>query len=162
MADGQLAVVAVDPIEIANSLASIRNELPTLVEAVCVLLLVVESIDTCPGLSASVSLLELMDGNRANRRNEIYDFIRGLNNAGVTTLLTSEAPEARRTPRGMVLSRLLPMPSSTSTVNRTTSARPGWGVERQPLPDATHSREFPRGGSVYQHVNLCYHHFPGQ
>lgn len=108
MADGQLAVVAVDPIEIANSLASIRNELPTLVEAVCVL------------------LLELIAGNRANQRNEIYDFIRGLNNAGVTTLLTSEASEARRTPRGMVLSRLLPMPSSTSTVNRTTSARPGW------------------------------------
>ncbi|RZV12260.1 hypothetical protein BDK88_1156 [Natrinema hispanicum] len=132
MADGQLAVVAVDPIEIADCLASIRNELPTLVEAVSVSRLVVgsvatsSSIDTYPGLSASVSSLELMDGNRANWRNEIYDFIRGLKNAGLTTLLTSEATEARRTPRGMVSSRISPMPSSTSTVSRTTSARPGW------------------------------------
>ncbi|MEF8758124.1 MAG: ATPase domain-containing protein, partial [Halobacteriales archaeon] len=41
----------------------------------------------------SVSLLEMMYENRARRRNEIYDFTRSLKDAGVTTLLISEASE---------------------------------------------------------------------
>ncbi len=79
-AAGQLAVVDVDPIEMANSLASIRNELPSLVEEFGASRFVLDS----------VSLLEMMYENRADRRNEIYDFARSLKEAGVTALLTSE------------------------------------------------------------------------
>jgi len=72
VADGQLAVVDVDPIEMANSLASIRNELPALVE----------EFDASRLVLDSVSLLEMMYEDRAKRRNEIYDFARSLKGQG--------------------------------------------------------------------------------
>jgi KaiC domain protein len=80
---GQLAVVDLDPVEMANSLTSIRSELPALVAEFGASRLVLDS----------VSLLEMMYDDQATRRTEIYDFTRSLEEAGVTTLLTSEASE---------------------------------------------------------------------
>jgi len=81
--NGQLAVVDLDPIEMVNSLRSIRSELPDLVDAFGASRLVLDS----------VSLLEMMYDDQATRRNEIYDFTGSLKRAGVTTMLTSEASE---------------------------------------------------------------------
>ena len=80
---GDLAVVDIDPIEMSNSLQNIRSELPGLVREFGATRLVLDS----------VSLLEMMYEDRARRRNEIYDFTRSLKDAGVTTLLISEASE---------------------------------------------------------------------
>ncbi|MFB6219019.1 MAG: KaiC domain-containing protein [Halobacteriaceae archaeon] len=80
---GQLAVVDFDPVEMVNSLENVRAELPDLVEEFGASRLVLDS----------VSLLEMMYDSQARRRTEIYDFTRGLEDAGVTTLLTSEADE---------------------------------------------------------------------
>ena len=77
--DGRLAIVDIDPIEMANSLASIRTELPALVEEFGASRLVLDS----------VSLLEMMYDDQATRRNEVYDFTESLKDAGVTALLTS-------------------------------------------------------------------------
>ena len=82
-ANGQLAVVDLDPVEMANSLRSIRSELPDLVDEFGASRLVLDS----------VSLLEMMYDDQATRRNEIYDFTGSLKRAGVTTMLTSEASE---------------------------------------------------------------------
>jgi KaiC domain protein len=81
--NGQLAVVDLDPVEMANSLRSIRSELPDLVDEFGASRLVLDS----------VSLLEMMYDDQATRRNEIYDFTGSLKRAGVTTMLTSEASE---------------------------------------------------------------------
>ncbi|MFB6068935.1 MAG: KaiC domain-containing protein, partial [Halobacterium sp.] len=81
--EGNLAVVDIDPIEMANSLTSIRNELPRLVEEFGASRLVLDS----------VSLLEMMYDDQSKRRTEIYDFTKSLKEAGVTTMLTSEASE---------------------------------------------------------------------
>ncbi|MFB6121329.1 MAG: KaiC domain-containing protein [Halobacteriaceae archaeon] len=81
VAEGNLAVVDLDPIEMANSLASIRTELPALIDDFGATRLVLDS----------VSLLEMMYDDQASRRTEIYDFTRSLKQAGVTTFLTSEA-----------------------------------------------------------------------
>ncbi|MFT4890639.1 MAG: KaiC domain protein [Halobacteriales archaeon] len=80
---GDLAVVDIDPIEMSNSLQNIRSELPGLVRDFGASRLALDS----------VSLLEMMYEDRARRRNEIYDFTRSLEDAGVTTLLLSEASE---------------------------------------------------------------------
>jgi len=80
---GDLAIVDIDPVEMANSLTSIRNELPSLVDEFGASRLVLDS----------VSLLEMMYDDQATRRTEIYDFTKGLQEAGVTTMLTSEASE---------------------------------------------------------------------
>ena len=84
--DGDLALIDLDPIEMSTSLRSIRGDLPRLVREFGGTRLVLDS----------VSLLEMMYENNARRRNEIYDFTRGLKDAGITTLLTSEA--SSRTP----------------------------------------------------------------
>ncbi|MFB6254142.1 MAG: KaiC domain-containing protein [Halobacteriaceae archaeon] len=78
-----LAVIEIDPIEMANSLQSIRNELPGLIREFNADRLVLDS----------VSLLEMMYDDQGARRTEIYDFTESLKQAGVTTLLTSEASE---------------------------------------------------------------------
>ncbi|MFB6185395.1 MAG: KaiC domain-containing protein, partial [Halobacteriaceae archaeon] len=78
-----LVVIEIDPIEMANSLQSIRNELPGLISEFNAERLVLDS----------VSLLEMMYDDQGTRRTEIYDFTESLKQAGVTTLLTSEASE---------------------------------------------------------------------
>ena len=81
--DDLLAVVDLDPIEMANSLASIRTDLPRLVNEFDAERLVLDS----------VSLLEMMYDEQAERRTEVFDFTKSLKEAGVTTMLTSEASE---------------------------------------------------------------------
>jgi len=76
-------VVAIDPIEMANSLASIRNDLTRLIA----------EFDADRLVLDSVSLLEMMYDHPAKRRSEVFGFTRSLKEAGVTTLLTSEANE---------------------------------------------------------------------
>ena len=83
VADGQLVIVDLDPIEMANSLTSIRNDLPRLVSAFGAERLVLDS----------VSLLEMMYDEQSRRRTEVFDFTKSLKRAGVTTMLTSEASD---------------------------------------------------------------------
>ncbi len=78
---GNLVIVSIDPAEMANSLASIRNELTELIGASDVERVVLDS----------VSLLEMMYDSPVERRSEVRDFTQSLKQAGVTTLLTSEA-----------------------------------------------------------------------
>ncbi|MFW5950179.1 MAG: KaiC domain-containing protein [archaeon] len=81
--DGQLSIVDLDPVEMANSLRNIRGEFPGLVRKFGADRLVLDS----------VSLLEMMYDDPARRRTEVFDFTRSLKDAGVTTMLTSEANE---------------------------------------------------------------------
>jgi KaiC domain protein len=150
--DGRLTVVDLDPIEMANSLSSIRSELPELVRDFGASRLVLDS----------VSLLEMMYQGQATRRNEIYDFTRSLKGAGVTTMLTSEAnddnPYASR--HGIIeyltdAVFVLRYVRSTDDFIETRLA-----VEIQKIRDANHSREIKpyditdKGISVYQQANL--------
>lgn len=82
----RLAIVDIDPIEMANSLASIRGDLPRLIE----------DFDADRLVLDSVSLLEMMYDDPANRRTEVFDFTKSLKEAGVTTMLTSEASESNQ------------------------------------------------------------------
>ena len=81
--DDQLAIVDLDPVEMANSLDNIRGELPQLIREFDAERLVLDS----------VSLLEMMYDDQSKRRTEVFDFTRSLKAAGVTTMLTSEASE---------------------------------------------------------------------
>ncbi|UWG48823.1 RecA-superfamily ATPase implicated in signal transduction [Halanaeroarchaeum sp. HSR-CO] len=150
-ADGDLAVIDLDPVEMANSLTSIRNELPRLVESFGASRLVLDS----------VSLLEMMYDDQATRRTEIYDFARALKNAGVTTMLTSEAdtdnPFASRygiieylTDAVFVLRHVRPEDFRETRL----------AIEIQKIRDANHSRETKpyeitdTGISVYRQANI--------
>lgn len=82
-AEDDLAIVDLDPVEMANSLDNIRGELPQLIREFDAERLVLDS----------VSLLEMMYDDQAKRRTEVFDFTRSLKEAGVTTMLTSEASE---------------------------------------------------------------------
>ncbi|USZ70323.1 KaiC domain-containing protein [Natronosalvus halobius] len=148
---GQLAVVGVDPIEMANSLTSIRNDLPRLIEDFGASRLVLDS----------VSLLEMMYEERAKRRNEIYDFTRSLKEAGVTAMLTSEVSET-----SPYASRYGIVEYLTDAVFVLQYVRPDdfretrLAIEIQKIRDANHSREKKpyeitgEGLSVYQQANL--------
>jgi KaiC domain protein len=81
--EDMLAVVDLDPVEMANSLDNIRGELPQLIR----------DFDAERIVLDSVSLLEMMYDDQAKRRTEVFDFTRSLKDAGVTTMLTSEAAE---------------------------------------------------------------------
>ncbi len=151
VAQGQLAVVDVDPIEMANSLASIRNELPTLVEEFGASRLVLDS----------VSLLEMMYEDRAKRRNEIYDFGRSLKEAGVTALLTSEvSPETPYASRYGIVEYLTDAVFVLQYVRPDDFRETRLAIEIQKIRDANHSREkkpyeiTSEGISVYQQANL--------
>ena len=82
--DDELAVLDIDPIEMANSLDNIQAELPALIEEFGAERLVLDS----------VSLLEMMYDDQAKRRTEVFDFTRSLKQIGVTTFVTSEASES--------------------------------------------------------------------
>jgi len=82
-AEDNLAVVDLNPVEMANSLDNIRGELPDLVA----------EFDADRFVLDSVSLLEMMYDDPARRRTEVFDFTQSLKKAGVTTILTSEADE---------------------------------------------------------------------
>jgi len=151
VADGQLAVVDIDPVEMANSLASIRNELPRLIEEFGATRLVLDS----------VSLLEMMYDDRAIRRNEIYDFTKSLKRAGITTLMTSEASEDNAyASRHGIVEYLTDAVFVLQYVRPSDFRETRLAVEIQKIRDANHSRETKpyeitnEGLSVYRQANI--------
>jgi KaiC domain protein len=150
--EGSLAVIDLDPIEMANSLTSIRNDLPRLVEEFGATRLVLDS----------VSLLEMMYDEQATRRNEIYDFTKSLKQAGVTTMLTSEASEdSAYASRHGIIEYLVDAVFILRYIRSTDDFRETrLAVEIQKIRDANHSREIKpysitnEGISVYRQANI--------
>jgi len=145
-----LAVVDLDPIEMANSLASIRSDLPRLVHEFGAERLVLDS----------VSLLEMMYDDQAERRTEVFDFTKSLKEAGVTTMLTSEASEANPyTSRHGIIEYLTDGVFVLQYV-RTEFRETRLAVEIQKIRNANHSRETKPyeitgdGISVYQEASI--------
>jgi len=147
----RLAVVAIDPIEMANSLASIRNDLTRLIA----------EFDADRLVLDSVSLLEMMYDHPAKRRSEVFGFTRSLKEAGVTTLLTSEANEKNPTPPATGSSSTLTDAVFVLQYIRGTDFREmRLAVEIQKIRDANHSRQSKpyeitdTGISVYGQANI--------
>lgn len=129
---GQLAVVDIDAIEMANSLTSIRSELPRLIDEFGASRLVLDS----------VSLLEMMFQNNAVRRNEIYTFTKALKKAGITTMLTSEASETNPyTSRHGIVEYLTDAVFVLQYVRPQDFQETRLAIEIQKIRDAHHSRE---------------------
>ena len=150
-AEGRLAVVGVDPVEMANSLSSIQNELPRLIEEFGATRLVLDS----------ASLLEMMYEQRAKRRNEIFDFTQSLKEAGVTAMLTSEASERTpHAPRHGIVEYLTDAVFVLQYIRPDDFQETRMAIEIQKIRDANHSREKEpyeitgEGISVYQQANL--------
>lgn len=148
--DGQLAIVDLDPIEMANSLTSIRSDLPRLIEAFDADRLVLDS----------VSLLEMMYNDPAKRRTEVFDFTKSLKRAGVTTMVTSEASEtdAYTSKHGII--EYLTDGVFVLQYVRTEFQETRLAVEIQKIRNANHSRETKpyeitgEGISVYRQANI--------
>ncbi|MEE6210144.1 KaiC domain-containing protein [Salarchaeum sp. III] len=151
IANDDLAIIDLDPIEMANSLTSIRNELPRLVEDFGATRLVLDS----------VSLLEMMYDDQATRRTEIYDFTKALKNAGVTTMLTSEAAENNPyASRHGIIEYLTDAVFLLRYIRPEDFRETRLAVEIQKIRDANHSRETKpyeitgQGISVYRQANI--------
>ena len=149
--NGDLAVIDLDPVEMANSLTSIRNELPRLVEDFGASRLVLDS----------VSLLEMMYDDQATRRTEIYDFTKSLKRAGVTTMLTSEASEDNPyASRHGIIEYLTDAVFVLRYIRPEDFRETRLAVEIQKIRDANHSRETKpyeitgQGISVYRQANI--------
>ena len=145
-----LAVVDLDPIEMANSLASIRSDLPRLVREFDAERLVLDS----------VSLLEMMYDQQAQRRTEIFDFTKSLKEAGVTTMLTSEAKEGNPYASRHGIIEYLTDAVFVLQYVRSETRETRLAVEIQKIRNANHSRETKPyeitmdGISVYQQANI--------
>jgi len=149
--DGNLAIIDIDPIEMANSLTSIRNELPRLLEEFGASRLVLDS----------VSLLEMMYDDQSKRRTEIYDFTKSLKEAGVTTMLTSEASEDNPfSSRYGIIEYLTDAVVVLRYIRPEDFRETRLAVEIQKIRDANHSRETKpyeithQGISVYRQANI--------
>ena len=148
---GNLVVVSMDPIEMANSLDSIRSDLTRLINDFGCDRLVLDS----------VSLLEMMYDDPARRRSEVFDFARSLKGAGVTTLLTSEASgdNAFQSRHGLV-EYLVDAVFVLRYVRPSDFQETRLAVEIQKIRDANHSRETKpyditdEGIDVYRQANL--------
>jgi len=147
----RLAIVALDPIEMANSLSSIRNDLSRLIREYDAERLVLDS----------VSLLEMMYDHPAERRSEVFDFTRSLKQAGVTTLLTSEASDENAyTSRHGIVEYLTDAVFILQYVRPSDFRETRLAVEIQKIRDANHSRETKPyeitndGISVYRQANI--------
>ena len=146
----ELAIVDLDPIEMANSLTSIRGDLPRLVDAFGAERLVLDS----------VSLLEMMYDNQAERRTEIFDFTRSLKEAGVTTMLTSEASEGNPYASRHGIIEYLTDGVFVLQYVRSEFRETRLAIEIQKIRNANHSRETKpyeitsNGISVYQQANI--------
>jgi len=146
----ELAIVDLDPIEMANSLTSIRGDLPRLVDAFGAERLVLDS----------VSLLEMMYDNQAERRTEIFDFTRSLKEAGVTTMLTSEASESNPYASRHGIIEYLTDGVFVLQYVRSEFRETRLAIEIQKIRNANHSRETKPyeitsdGISVYQQANI--------
>jgi KaiC domain protein len=149
--DDQLIVVAMDPIEMANSLDSIRGDISRLVNEFGADRLVLDS----------VSLLEMMYDHPAKRRSEVFDFARSLKRAGVTTMLTSEAnaDNSYQSRHGLV-EYLVDAVFVLQYVRPNDFQETRLAVEIQKIRDANHSRETKpyditdEGISVYRQANI--------
>jgi KaiC domain protein len=148
--DDKLAIVDLDPIEMANSLGSIRGDLPRLVDEFDAQRLVLDS----------VSLLEMMYDNQAERRTEVFDFTRALKKAGVTTMLTSEASESNPYASRHGIIEYLTDGVFVLQYVRSEFRETRLAVEIQKIRNANHSRETKPyeitsdGISVYQQANI--------
>jgi len=149
--EGRLAVVAIDPIEMANSLASIRNDLTRLIA----------EFDADRLVLDSVSLLEMMYDHPAKRRSEVFGFTRSLKEAGVTTLLTSEASEKNPyASRHGIVEYLTDAVFVLQYIRGTDFRETRLAVEIQKIRDANHSRQSKpyeitdTGISVYGQANI--------
>ncbi|WP_049980864.1 KaiC domain-containing protein [Halolamina rubra] len=149
--EGRLAIVSMDPIEMANSLSSIRNDISRLVEEFNADRLVLDS----------VSLLEMMYDHPAQRRSEVFDFARSLKRAGVTTMLTSEASsDDPYTSRYGIIEYLVDAVFILQYVRPSDFRETRLAVEIQKIRDANHSRETKpyeitnEGISVYRQANI--------
>ncbi|WP_396611806.1 KaiC domain-containing protein [Haloferax sp. S1W] len=147
----RLSVVDMDPVEMANSLTSIRNDLPRLVEEFGADRLVLDS----------VSLLEMMYDHPSKRRSEVFDFARSLKDAGVTTMLTSEADrENPHTSRHGLVEYLADAVFVLQYVRPDDFRETRLAIEIQKIRDANHSRETKpyeltdEGISVYRQANI--------
>jgi KaiC domain protein len=146
----ELAIVDLDPIEMANSLTSIRGDLPRLVDAFDAERLVLDS----------VSLLEMMYDNQAERRTEIFDFTRALKKAGVTTMLTSEASDDNPYASRHGIIEYLTDGVFVLQYVRSEFRETRLAIEIQKIRNANHSRETKpyeitnSGISVYQQANI--------
>ncbi|SDM50119.1 KaiC domain protein, AF_0351 family [Halogranum gelatinilyticum] len=149
--EGRLAIIALDPIEMANSLASIRNDLPRLIDDFGASRLVLDS----------VSLLEMMYDHPSKRRSEVFDFTRSLKEVGVTTMLTSEASEeSPYASRHGIVEYLTDAVFVLQYVRPSDFRETRLAVEIQKIRDANHSRETKpyeitnEGISVYRQANI--------
>lgn len=149
--EGDLAIVDLDPVEMANSLASIRNELPGLVNEFGASRLVLDS----------VSLLELMYDDQATRRTEVYQFTKALKEAGVTTMVTSEvSSDDPFTSRYGIIEYLTDAVFILRYIRGEDFRETRLAVEIQKIRDANHSRETKpyeitnTGISVYRQANI--------
>ncbi|MHB9288152.1 KaiC domain-containing protein [Halobacteriales archaeon Cl-PHB] len=148
--DDDLAIVDLDPVEMANSLDNIRGELPDLVEDFGADRLVLDS----------VSLLEMMYDDQSKRRTEVFDFTRSLKDAGVTTFLTSEASETNPYASRFGIIEYLTDAVFVLQYVRSESRETRLAVEIQKIRNANHSREkkpyeiTSDGISVYQQANI--------
>ena len=149
--DDRLAVVSMDPIEMANSLSSIRSDLSRLVA----------DYDADRLVLDSVSLLEMMYDHPAKRRSQVFEFTRSLKEVGVTTLLTSEASEENAyTSRYGIVEYLTDAVFVLRYVRTSNFQETRLAVEIQKIRDANHSRETKpyeitnEGINVYQQANL--------
>jgi KaiC domain protein len=147
----RLVVVDLDPVEMANSLASIRGELPRLIDEFGADRLVLDS----------VSLLEMMYDHPARRRSEVFDFARSLKEGGVTTMLTSEVSEDNPyTSRYGIVEYLADAVFVLQYIRSAETRETRLGVEIQKIRDANHSRETKPyeitsdGISVYRQANI--------
>jgi KaiC domain protein len=149
-ADDDLAIVDLDPVEMANSLDNIRGELPGLIEDFGADRLVLDS----------VSLLEMMYDDQARRRTEVYDFTRALKAAGVTTFLTSEAAESNSYASRFGIIEYLTDAVFVLQYVRAESRETRLAVEIMKIRNANHSREkkpyaiTDDGINVYQQANI--------
>ena len=145
-----LAIVDLDPVEMANSLTSIRGDLPRLVSDFGADRLVLDS----------VSLLEMMYDDQAERRTEIFDFTKALKQAGVTTMLTSEAREGNPYASRHGIIEYLTDGVFILQYVRSEFRETRLAVEIQKIRNANHSRETKPyeitsdGISVYQQANI--------
>jgi len=149
--EGRLALVAMDPVEMANSLSSIKNDLPRLVS----------EFDADRLVLDSVSLLEMMYDQPSNRRSEVFEFARSLKEAGVTTFLTSEVSRDNAyVSRYGIIEYLADAVFVLQYVRPSDFQETRLAVEIQKIRDANHSRETKpyeitdAGISVHRQANI--------
>jgi len=148
--EGRLAVVDLDPVEMANSLDNIQAELPQLIT----------NFDADRLVLDSVSLLEMMYDDQAKRRTEVFDFTRALKKAGVTTFLTSEASESNPYASRHGIIEYLTDAVFVLQYVRGETRETRLAVEIQKIRNGHHSRETKpyeitdQGISVYEQANI--------